>query len=151
MQNTRIKSPQDFLAGLFFIGVGAVGLIVSRNYPIGTAVSMGMGYVPRFLLWVLIALGAVTSFRGVALSGEPIGEWKLRPLILVTAAFVIFGLTIESLGIFAASALLVVLGTFAGTDLRYKEMVISAVLLASGAALVFVRFLGLPMNIWPSW
>ncbi len=43
----------DVLSGLLFIAVAAFGLWVSRDYPVGTALRMGTGYVPRLLCWML--------------------------------------------------------------------------------------------------
>ena len=56
---------------------------------------------------------------------------------------------IEPLGFAAACILLVVFGAFAGTDVRYRELAITAVLLAAGSVLVFVYLLELPIAIWP--
>ena len=50
---------KDVLAGLMFVGVALLGLWLSRNYPIGTALRMGTGYVPRLLCWILLGLGVV--------------------------------------------------------------------------------------------
>ena len=56
---------RDVLAGLLFIGVAILGLWLSRDYPIGTALRMGTGYVPRLLCWILLGLGAVVLVQGL--------------------------------------------------------------------------------------
>ena len=56
---------KNVLAGLMFIGVAALGLWLSRNYPIGTALRMGTGYVPRLLCWMLLGLGVVIFLQGL--------------------------------------------------------------------------------------
>ncbi len=43
----RALARKDVLAGLLFIVVAVLGLWISRDYPIGTALRMGTGYVPR--------------------------------------------------------------------------------------------------------
>ena len=45
----RILTRKNVLAGLMFIVIAAFGLWVSRNYPVGTALRMSTGYVPRLL------------------------------------------------------------------------------------------------------
>ena len=55
---------KDVLAGLMFIAVAALGLWLSRNYPVGTTLRMGTGYVPRLLCWVLLGLGAFDCCAG---------------------------------------------------------------------------------------
>ena len=56
---------KDVLAGLMFIGIGAFGLWISRNYPIGTSLRMGTGYVPRLLCWILLGIGVCILFSGL--------------------------------------------------------------------------------------
>ena len=57
---------RNILAGLLFIAIATAGLWISRNYPIGTALRMGTGYVPRLLLWILLGLGALALALRVA-------------------------------------------------------------------------------------
>ena len=53
------------LSGLLFIAIAAFGLWASRNYPVGTALRMGTGYVPRLLCWLLLGLGAIVLVQGL--------------------------------------------------------------------------------------
>ena len=55
----RMLARKDVLAGLLFIAVAVLGLWISRDYPIGTALRMGTGYVPRLLCWLLFGLGVI--------------------------------------------------------------------------------------------
>ena len=85
----RLLNRKDVLAGLLFMAMAVVGLWVSRNYPIGTALRMSTGYVPRLLLWVLLLLGGVILISGIRSTdneGElgPGGSW--RPIILIPIA-----------------------------------------------------------------
>ena len=48
-----------------FIAVAALGLWLSRNYPVGTALRMSTGYVPRLLCWLLMGLGAIVLVQGL--------------------------------------------------------------------------------------
>jgi hypothetical protein len=61
----RMLARKNVLAGLMFMGVALAALWISRNYPIGTALRMGTGYVPRLLCWILLGLGAVVLLQGV--------------------------------------------------------------------------------------
>src|SRR5438105_12803349 len=91
---------KNVLAGLMFIGVAALGLWLSRNYPVGTALRMGTGYVPRLLCWILLGLGACILVNGLRqpqterrAAGSGFADW--RPVVFVTAGLVLFGLSIE--------------------------------------------------------
>ncbi|MCX7312698.1 MAG: hypothetical protein NTV56_13475 [Alphaproteobacteria bacterium] len=44
-----ILARADVLSGLLFVAIAAFGLWASRNYPVGTALRMGTGYMPRLL------------------------------------------------------------------------------------------------------
>ena len=48
MRGIRIN--QDFVSGLMFAGWGIAGLWIARDYPMGSALRMGPGYVPRLSL-----------------------------------------------------------------------------------------------------
>src|SRR3954464_6726876 len=61
----HLLARRDVLAGLLFVGVALLGLWLSRDYPIGTALRMGTGYVPRLLCWILLGLGTVVLVQGL--------------------------------------------------------------------------------------
>ena len=50
---------KDALTGLLFIAIAIFGLWISHDYPIGTTLRMGTGYVPRMLCWLLLGLGGL--------------------------------------------------------------------------------------------
>jgi hypothetical protein len=149
VKRVRVRNFQDIWSGLFFAVVAIAGLIVSRDYPLGTATDMGMGYVPRLLCWVLLLLGIIVMARGLAVDDEAIGAIGWRPAVLVAGAMVAFGLSIQRLGMVVATGLLVVLGSCAGRDVRYRELIVVTLVLTAMATLIFVRLLGVPVSIWP--
>ena len=61
----QILARKDVLAGLLFCAIALLGLYLSRDYPVGTALRMGTGYVPRLLCWILLALGALILVQGL--------------------------------------------------------------------------------------
>jgi hypothetical protein len=152
----QLASRKDVLAGLMFIAVAVFGLIVSRNYPVGTALRMGTGYVPRLLCWILLGLGIVVLVQGlravelprVRPAGTP-SAW--RPVLFVTASLVIFGLAIERLGLVLSILLLVAVGSVAGRDLRPLETAAAALVLVLLSWAIFIRGLGLTIPVWPEW
>jgi len=145
---------KNILAGLLFIAIAAAGLWISRSYPIGTALRMGTGYVPRLLLWFLLGLGAVIFFQGLRENDEKSNADRtsiLRPLIFVSVALVVFGLTIERLGLVIAILLLMIIGSFATRDLKIVETAITAAVLAVISITIFILGLGLTIPVWPEW
>ena len=148
---------KDVLAGALFCAVALLGLYISRNYPVGTALRMGTGYVPRLLCWVLLALGAVLFVQGLrqvelgATAQVLSGGSAWRPLIFVTSSLVIFALTIERAGIVLSILLLVGVGAFAARGLRPLETFAAAVVLILLSWSIFIVGLGLTIPVWPEW
>src|SRR3954463_16764822 len=105
----HLLARRDVLAGLLFVGVALLGLWVSRDYPIGTALRMGTGYVPRLLCWILMALGAAIAVQGLREKDAPPERpsWRqLMPIVVVTTSLVAFALAIEQLGLVLSILLL---------------------------------------------
>jgi hypothetical protein len=78
------KNGKDFWAGLMFIAFGLGFMLVSRNYPMGTAVRMGPAYFPTVLGGMLAVLGAVVLFRAfVSRYPAPLRVFPFRVLPLL--------------------------------------------------------------------
>ena len=145
----KIRSQEDFWSGVLFIGFGIVAVIVSRDYPIGTARAMGPGYFPIYLGIIIIVLGAALAVRGFWVDGEGIGAWGWRPLLWLSAAFAAFGWLIEGYGFVLALLALIVASSLAGRDTRPLELGILIVLLIAGSVALFVYGLELPYRLFP--
>ena len=145
---------RDVLAGLMFMGLALFGLYLSRHYPVGTTLRMGTGYVPRLLCWLLLGLGALVFVRGLrdtyARPLDPAGALAgLRAVGLVTLALVVFGLTLERIGLAAAIVLLVVVAGLAHGGLRWHELALAAAALIALCWAIFIAGLGLTIPLWP--
>ena len=146
---------RDVLSGLLFIGVAALGLWVSRDYPIGTASSMGTGYMPRLLLWVLLGLGGSILVSGLWKS-ERLSETDAsdraawRPVAFVTLSLVVFGLALERLGLVLSILLLTGIGAAAGRSMRPLETAIATLVLIALCWLIFIVGLSLTIPLWPA-
>ena len=149
----KILTRKIVLAGLLFMTVAVLGLWISRDYPIGTALRMGTGYVPRLLCWILLGLGALVLLQGLrdAREAEQVGGDRAawRPVIFVTASLVVFGLAIERLGLVVSIALVVGIGSLAARDLRPWEVAAAALVLILLSWAIFILGLGLTIPVWP--
>jgi hypothetical protein len=76
-------------------------------------------------------------------------NWRLRPLLGVTSALAVFGLTIDRGGLIVAVVLTVLVAAIASPDTRRLESVLLAAALAAFSAMLFVKLLGLPIGLWP--
>ncbi len=145
----------DVYVGLMFMGVAALGLVLAQSYPVGTAVRMGTGYVPRLLCWALLALGGVVLLIGLVKpvpASEEIGSKDLgvlRALFFVTLATIVFAFTIESLGLVIGMLLTILVGAFATRSLTWLETIIAMIVLTAACWGIFSYGLALPFPVWP--
>jgi len=150
----HILARKNVLAGLMFVAIAALGLWMSRDYPMGTALRMGTGYVPRFLCWILMGLGAAVVLQGLREKDAPPERtsWRqLMPIVVVTTSLVAFALAIEQLGLVLSILLLVGIGAIAARDIKFWETLIAAVVLIVLSWAIFILGLGLTIPVWPVW
>jgi hypothetical protein len=145
----RIRSPKDFWAGVLFVAFGMAAVILGSRYNLGTAARMGPGYFPRILGMLLIALGGIIAMRGLRTDGAAISAWRLRPTLVVLGSVVLFGLIVDRIGLALSTVVLIVLASAASAEFRWKEALLSGVLLAVLAVAVFIVGLKLQLPIWP--
>ena len=146
----KVKSPKDFWAGLMFVAFGMFFLVASRKYKMGTAMHMGPAYFPAVLGGLMAVLGAIMFLQSLVVKGDKVPELFFRPLFLVCLSLFLFGYLIQPIGMVLSIALLVVMSAYAGHEFKLKEVLILAVLATFFSVLVFVKVLGLPYTLWPS-
>jgi hypothetical protein len=145
----RIRSPKDFWSGLFFIAVAAGFIGLSHQYGTGTMHRMGPGLFPTFVGVLLVGLGLIIALRAFAIDGPRVPRFHARPIIVSLAAIALFGMALAYLGLIAAVAAVVLVGTLASRESRPLETVGLVVVLMVFSAAVFVWLLGLPIPLWP--
>lgn len=145
----KIPRPKDFYAGLLFVAFGVFAIIVAWNYPLGTAARMGPGYFPRLLGILLIVLGAALSLTALRGRGPPLPGWKWRPVSIVLLSVVAFGLVLTHAGLVLSTIGLIAVASTASREFRFKEALLSGLLLAALSVGVFVIGLKLQLPIWP--
>jgi hypothetical protein len=147
--DVRIRSPRDFCAGAIFLLFGLCAALVGRDYPMGTAFHMGSGYFPFVLGALLLILGAVICIKSLVVAGEGIESIGLRPLLLVLLAIGAFAVSVDSVGLVAATVLVTVVGAVASTESRWREVVVLTFVLLGMSVGVFTYALGLPFKLLP--
>ena len=137
--------------GLFFIGLGAAALWLSRDYPLGDLDRMGPGYFPRMLSLGMICLGVLIVRQGLPdLAGaKGLRAGFDRSFWLIPLALVVFGLSVERLGVVIGLALTLAVAGAAHREARIVEVAISIVVLIVLSVLIFVVALKLPLHLWP--
>ncbi|UVF19223.1 tripartite tricarboxylate transporter TctB family protein [Microvirga terrae] len=139
----------DLLTAIMFVGIGALGLWAGRDLTMGTAAAMGPGYLPRIVCSLLILVGLVVGGIGFFRAREDIVAPKLRPLSIILLSVVGFAFIAEYFGFVAASVWLLVVGSLADRESKWREVILLTAGLTAFGALVFIVGLGVQMPIWP--
>ena len=139
-----LRRNMDFLAGLMFIGVGGLAMIISRDYPMGSALRMGPGYFPMVLGGIMVAFGIYVMIRGLINTEEVKGNWSLRALFILPLATVIFGVLMEEAGFIPALVALIFISAAAGDQFKWIEVLVMAIALTAACVGLFIYGLGLP-------
>lgn len=145
-----IRNPKNFLSGILFMAFGLAALLISQSYVVGTASKMGAGYFPRALGVLLTGLGALLSALSLRSFQEPKIVWRWRPLLIVLFSVCAFSWLMDFLGLIATSVLLVFIASMASDEFRWKEALISGVVLGLAVTAIFVYGLAIPLPMWPA-
>ncbi|MFT0861367.1 tripartite tricarboxylate transporter TctB family protein [Ancylobacter sp. G4_0304] len=147
---------RDLLTASIAAVFASVMLYAGWALPLGTALRMGPGYIPR-----LVGL----SLIGVALLllGRAVLNWRLdrrgeahpmavnwKGLITIGAGALSFAVLIQHYGLLASAVAAVVITSLAQTAHSFIERFVVAGVLAGFSSLVFVVALELPLPILPS-
>ena len=142
--NPDLRNNRDLIAGLLFIVLGGLAVVLARDYPFGSTIRMGPGYFPTVLGFILLLFGVTVLARGIR-SGERVkGEWGWKPLALITLSIVLFGALLDRVGMIPAAVATLVAAAAAGREFRMKEALILAVVMTALSVAVFIYGLKLP-------
>ena len=161
----KIKSQQDWWAGLMFIAFGIFFIVVALGtpefidkmvgtrlipgYQMGSSVRMGPAYFPVMLGGLLAALGLLVLFDSIVEEGPKVAKFHFRPLLFIAVSSLAFAYLLKPLGLVLASVALVFISAYGGHEFKWKEVAIMSVVLVIFAVLVFVKALSLPFPICP--
>jgi hypothetical protein len=172
-EQLRIKSERDFWSGLMFIGVGLVFAVGAMEYSMGPpctdaaapcaqslmarfqqlSARPGAGFFPLGLSVLLAVLGLFITFKSLTIEtpgGDPVGAFAWRPLVVVIAAILAFGVLLEPAGLLIAVMVVVLIVSFAVKGPRWIPTIAIAVALTVFSWAVFVKGLSLTIPVLPA-
>ncbi|MCO5064272.1 MAG: tripartite tricarboxylate transporter TctB family protein [Rhizobiaceae bacterium] len=141
---------KDLLSGGIFIAASLFfGTTALMTLPLGTPEDMGPGFFPVCLSIVLCLFGIAIFLRGAKDPLARIGHVPWRPVLIILAAPILFGLTALSLGLAVSVALTVALSLLAGQ----RQSIATALAITFGLTVFSVALfhygLRLPIPLWP--
>ena len=142
---------KELAFGLFLIALALVAFTSTRTLNVGTAADMGAGFVPRTLAWIILGFGVTFCATGMLKRrvADPV-EVAWRPLIAILAAIAVFAVLFSTLGLIAACIGCVLVAGTAIRPVQWRRLLLFGPLVAAFSALLFVKALGLPFKVWPS-
>lgn len=114
----RLSENRDLVASLAFLAISTVFLLKALGLRAGRTVEMGPGYFPTLLAVILVLLSLALVAKWLVGEKTGLGRFELQPLVLVTASVVLFGSLVRSIGLIAATLAVVVVSSFASSDVR---------------------------------
>lgn len=149
---TAIRAPKEFWLGILYVCLGAAGFWFAMDFPMGTAMRMGPGYMPRLVAGMLVLFGIASVVRSLRSPGEAVGGLAYRPILCVLGGVVAFAILVVPLGLVAGLLALLLLSAAGSRDNRLDW---TAVAIISGlivfCAAVFVKGLGVPLPLLGTW
>ena len=139
---------KDLAAGAFFVLAG-VGFCMNaaKNLTVGTAVAMGPGYFPIVLGLILGLLGLTIVIGAVGNETSPIEGISWRGIFLIGLAPVVFGVSIDALGLVPALFLSTLVAALASRNMGWRNATVLSLGLTLFSVVIFIYGLGLPLQV----
>jgi hypothetical protein len=145
----KIKNQEDFWAGVMFAGFGLLAIVLSLDYPMGTASRMGPGYFPTWLGAMMLIMGVIVALVGLKIEGgEKISPFAWKPMIMLSIGFCLFGWGVDHIGFIPSLLGLSVITSAAGQRFKIVEVLILAVALTAIMVGVFIYGIDLPFPLF---
>ena len=100
--------------------------------------------MPTVLGVILLLFGVYVLARGLRSGDKVNGEWGWKPLALIAASIVLFGVLLDRAGMVPAAVVTLVVAAAAGREFRFKEVLLLAVVMTTFSVVVFSYGLKLP-------
>ena len=98
----------------------------------------------RFVKFAIMLAGGALLIIGLLKPDPVVGNWPLRALCILPAATVIFGFLMERAGFIPAMIALIYVSAWAGSEFKFWEVTVLAVVLTAASVGLFIYGLGLP-------
>lgn len=141
--------PRDIGAGVFLIGLAALGFLSTGDLTMVEAGGIGPGLMPRGVSLLLLAVGVAVTALGVTTRAERVRFDGVRGPIFVLGAVALFGATVRPLGLAIAGPLAVVVAALADPDTKWRELLIFAAIMTVACVGLFKYALRLPIPLAP--
>lgn len=137
---------RDVMGGLLLVSFGAFVVIYASRWNFGTLDRMGPGFLPVTFGVVLVLLGIVITFLGIA-SDNKIANVEFRSVLFITGSILVFGFVLKH-GLVYASLSAAFIASFSERDSTLLSRVIMAILVTIVVVLLFRFALGMRLVLF---
>ena len=145
----RVQNPQDFFGGMALILLALIAFVASNDLPGMRGFAFGPGTAPRLFAFALALLSLGVVVTGLLTKGPHITPYKVRGMVFIIGAILVFAATIRPLGLVIATFSTIVVCAAAAEDLKWRETFLWAVILTAFCSFLFPYGLNLPFQLWP--
>jgi putative tricarboxylic transport membrane protein len=145
----RLKSPQDFAAGLFLLAIAGVGFLGAWDLKSGTLGGLGPGLLPKAVAVLVAAFGVLLIIQAFMTEGHGLERWSVRGPLFVLGATMVFAWTIREWGLVVTGPVAVLIAACADKDVRLLEILPFAIVLTVFCTALFKFMLRLPIPLAP--
>jgi hypothetical protein len=147
----KIKSPKNLWSALIFMGLGLFICIYGyTHYQYGSALRMGPGYFPTWLGALQFLIGLIVLISSFTVEGAKVPKFHFKPMLFVLGGTVLFGYILKPAGLVVSLIVFTFVSAYGGHEFKWKEVAWLSIALAVFSVLIFVKLLGQPFPIWPS-
>lgn len=149
----QLRNRRDLWAGIMFTFTGLLFIALSQQYPMGTAAKMGPGYFPTVLGGLMAVLGIIVLLGAYSKSNQitHVTQFMFRPTVMLLGGVALFAGLLNTMGMVVSLIALILISAVASHEFRLKDTLMSIVVLAIMAWVVFVWGLELQFPVWPIW
>ncbi|MDD7973105.1 tripartite tricarboxylate transporter TctB family protein [Roseinatronobacter alkalisoli] len=153
MQNRLIAAltSRSGLGAMLLFAAAAVTFSEVSRLRLGTPASMGPGYFPALLGGLFVLFGVMLLAEGWRNPGQRVNFGRLRPVIYLLGAIILFGMLYPVLGGGIAIAVLVTVSAMAEPGRSWQEIALLVVTVIVMIWVIFVLALGLQLTMLPPW
>ena len=145
----RVQNPQDFFGGMALILLSLIAFVASNDLPGMRGFAFGPGTAPRLFAFALALLSLGVVVTGLLTKGPHITPYKVRGMVFIIGAILVFAATIRPLGLVIATFSTIVVCAAAAEDVKWRETIIWAAILTAFCSVLFPYGLNLPFQLWP--
>jgi hypothetical protein len=143
---------RDLAAGAVFIAIGLFFALNSLAYlNFGEAVSMGPGYFPTVLGFVLAGFGVFIGATSIGKANVPFGAVSIRGTLLIMASILFFAFSVRGLGMAPSLGISVYLSAISSGRMTIPGALVVSAALTVFCVAVFIYALGLPYPVIGPW